>query len=330
MTAASSGQIVCGPFPAPRSACGAPTSAPTGHTPPGRLTSGCGATGRPDANSAHRAVRPRAVLPGPLPVLRFRRVRGRGRSGAQGSDRWNCSTRSRRSSNSAPTSPMLALGRPRIGRALQSIYFGGGTPSLMPPARVERLIAIAARRYGIDDDAEITLEANPGPDEVGDMAAFRRAGVNRVSLGAQSFDTRRAEEPRPSPLGGGHRRGGSGREKRRDRLSQPRSPVRRPGPERGLMGGLARFGTRTRTGPSVALRADPRRSRCRRAHRPVRRSPVHVAPAPAAGAIVPERIKTTIGRRTSTSTRPRCSRHSAGATTRSRTGLDPATRAATT
>lgn len=71
---------------------------------------------------------------------------------------------------------------------LRSVYFGGGTPSLMPPERVARLISIARARLGVADDAEITLEANPGPDELGDMAGFRRAGVTRVSFGAQSFD----------------------------------------------------------------------------------------------------------------------------------------------
>lgn len=71
---------------------------------------------------------------------------------------------------------------------LQSVYFGGGTPSLMPPERVARLLAEARHRFGLAADAEITLEANPGPDERGDLAAFARAGVNRVSFGAQSFD----------------------------------------------------------------------------------------------------------------------------------------------
>ncbi len=74
-------------------------------------------------------------------------------------------------------------GRPR----LSSLYLGGGTPSLMPADRVEQLVAMAAARFGLDPDAEITLEANPGPDERGDFEAFRRAGINRVSIGAQSF-----------------------------------------------------------------------------------------------------------------------------------------------
>lgn len=72
------------------------------------------------------------------------------------------------------------------GRALTSLYFGGGTPSLAPPALVESVIAAADRRWGFAPGAEITLEANPG-DRAG-FPALRAAGVNRLSLGVQSFD----------------------------------------------------------------------------------------------------------------------------------------------
>ena len=74
--------------------------------------------------------------------------------------------------------------RPPLG----SLYFGGGTPSLVPGEWLERLVATVRRRYGLAPDAELTLEANPGPDERGDLAAFAAAGVNRVSFGAQSMD----------------------------------------------------------------------------------------------------------------------------------------------
>lgn len=70
---------------------------------------------------------------------------------------------------------------------LGSVYFGGGTPSLMSPAQVERLLAAADAAFGIQADAEITIEANPGGGERGDLAGFRAAGVNRLSVGAQSF-----------------------------------------------------------------------------------------------------------------------------------------------
>ena len=70
---------------------------------------------------------------------------------------------------------------------LGSVYFGGGTPSLMSATQVERLLAAADAAIGIEADAEITIEANPGGGERGDLAGFRAAGVNRLSIGAQSF-----------------------------------------------------------------------------------------------------------------------------------------------
>jgi putative oxygen-independent coproporphyrinogen III oxidase len=71
---------------------------------------------------------------------------------------------------------------------LETLYIGGGTPSLLPAESITRLIALVAARYGLAPGAEITLEANPGPDERGDAAALRTAGVNRLSIGAQSMD----------------------------------------------------------------------------------------------------------------------------------------------
>jgi putative oxygen-independent coproporphyrinogen III oxidase len=76
----------------------------------------------------------------------------------------------------------------RLGRRpLASIFFGGGTPSLMQPATVAALIEDARRRFDPLPDLEITLEANPTSVEAGRLAAFRAAGVNRVSLGVQSL-----------------------------------------------------------------------------------------------------------------------------------------------
>lgn len=74
------------------------------------------------------------------------------------------------------------------GRALGSIFFGGGTPSLMPPALVEALIAQARRHWRFADNIEITLEANPSSVEAARFADLARAGVNRVSLGLQALD----------------------------------------------------------------------------------------------------------------------------------------------
>ena len=74
------------------------------------------------------------------------------------------------------------------GRRLGSIFFGGGTPSLMPPETVAALIGAAERRWGFTPDIEITLEANPSSVEAARFADIARAGVNRVSLGLQALD----------------------------------------------------------------------------------------------------------------------------------------------
>ena len=74
------------------------------------------------------------------------------------------------------------------GHRLTSIFFGGGTPSLMDPSTVEAVIAAARRHWRSADDLEITLEANPNSAEAARFAELARAGVNRISLGLQSFD----------------------------------------------------------------------------------------------------------------------------------------------
>lgn len=83
----------------------------------------------------------------------------------------------------------LAWEAARLGRRrLTSIFFGGGTPTLMAPETVAALIEDAGRLFEPASDIEITLEANPTSVEAGRLAAFRRAGVNRVSLGVQSLE----------------------------------------------------------------------------------------------------------------------------------------------
>ncbi len=74
------------------------------------------------------------------------------------------------------------------GRTISSIFFGGGTPSLMPPATVAALIEAADQRWGLAADCEITLEANPNSVETSNFAALAVAGVNRISIGIQSLD----------------------------------------------------------------------------------------------------------------------------------------------
>ena len=78
--------------------------------------------------------------------------------------------------------------RETTGGRLTSIFFGGGTPSLMPPATVAALIEAAESHWGFAPDIEITLEANPSSVEAARFADLAAAGVNRVSLGLQSLD----------------------------------------------------------------------------------------------------------------------------------------------
>ncbi|MEO5656329.1 MAG: radical SAM family heme chaperone HemW [Nitrospiria bacterium] len=75
------------------------------------------------------------------------------------------------------------------GRRARSLYFGGGTPSLTPPARLARLIARCRTAWGLAEDAEITLEVNPETASLGAFRAWGEAGVNRISLGVQSLDS---------------------------------------------------------------------------------------------------------------------------------------------
>ena len=74
------------------------------------------------------------------------------------------------------------------GRVLNTIYFGGGTPSLMTPDTVAEVIAAARRLWIPANDLEITLEANPGSVEAGRFAGYRDAGVNRISMGIQALN----------------------------------------------------------------------------------------------------------------------------------------------
>ncbi|WP_156958784.1 radical SAM family heme chaperone HemW [Labrenzia sp. DG1229] len=72
-------------------------------------------------------------------------------------------------------------------KSVQSIFLGGGTPSLMDPATVDRLLKAVSDRWSLDDGVEITLEANPTSVEANRFKGYRAAGVNRVSLGVQSL-----------------------------------------------------------------------------------------------------------------------------------------------
>jgi putative oxygen-independent coproporphyrinogen III oxidase len=83
----------------------------------------------------------------------------------------------------------LAATRALTGpRTVHSIFFGGGTPSLMQPETTAAILDAIAQHWTVEADAEITLEANPGSVEAARFAGFKAAGVNRVSLGVQSLD----------------------------------------------------------------------------------------------------------------------------------------------
>ena len=82
----------------------------------------------------------------------------------------------------------LAVADHEKGAPLDSIYFGGGTPSLLQPLQVSRIIDLAAELFSLSPGVEITLEANPGTIDHKRLQNFREAGVNRLSLGVQSFD----------------------------------------------------------------------------------------------------------------------------------------------
>ncbi len=75
-------------------------------------------------------------------------------------------------------------------RTLASLYWGGGTPSLIPPESLAPLLDTITAAWPLEPEAEITLEANPGALDVHHLAGYRRAGINRLSLGIQSFDDR--------------------------------------------------------------------------------------------------------------------------------------------
>jgi len=86
----------------------------------------------------------------------------------------------------------LAVELPRVwGRTVQTVFIGGGTPSLFSAQSIDKLLAGVRALTRLSPDAEITLEANPGTVEAERFAGYRQAGVNRLSLGIQSFDDER-------------------------------------------------------------------------------------------------------------------------------------------
>ena len=82
----------------------------------------------------------------------------------------------------------MAQSRDEQPRRSRTIFFGGGTPSLLSVSQITRLLNACFRSFTVDNDAEITLEANPATLTQAQLAGLREAGINRLSMGAQSFD----------------------------------------------------------------------------------------------------------------------------------------------
>ena len=74
------------------------------------------------------------------------------------------------------------------GRKIISIFFGGGTPSFIEPHYISEIIQHIKRKFSVNEDAEITLETNPGTVSIEKSAEFRKIGINRISIGIQSFN----------------------------------------------------------------------------------------------------------------------------------------------
>ena len=85
-------------------------------------------------------------------------------------------------------SEIARLGAETRGRVLQTVFFGGGTPSLMQPSLVSAVLEKISATWTLANDFEVTLEANPGSVEAGRFQGYRDAGVNRVSLGVQALN----------------------------------------------------------------------------------------------------------------------------------------------
>ena len=77
---------------------------------------------------------------------------------------------------------------PNVRQRTDTIYFGGGTPSLLEPSQLERILTALYKHFAIDESPEITLEINPGSVNAEKLGEFRRLGIDRASFGAQTFD----------------------------------------------------------------------------------------------------------------------------------------------
>ena len=76
---------------------------------------------------------------------------------------------------------------PKVGKALSTVFFGGGTPSLLSVKQLNRILGVIEKQFGIAADAEISMEIDPGTFDLIQLQGYRNAGVNRISLGVQAF-----------------------------------------------------------------------------------------------------------------------------------------------
>lgn len=79
------------------------------------------------------------------------------------------------------------LATPIAGDRLETVFFGGGTPSLLSPAQIENILSLLGRRFTLAQDAEISIEMDPGTFDLAQLQGYQTAGINRVSLGVQAF-----------------------------------------------------------------------------------------------------------------------------------------------
>ena len=154
------------------------------------------------------------------------------------------------------------------GRTVSTIFFGGGTPSLMQPATVGAILDAIAQHWAIAPDVEVTLEANPTSVEATRFRGYRAAGVNRVSLGVQALDDARAEGARPAAYGARSARRGRDRA-RRVRALFVRSDLRAAAADAAAIG-RASSSARSPKPPSICRSISSPSSRTRRSRRCMR------------------------------------------------------------
>lgn len=83
---------------------------------------------------------------------------------------------------------IISRGKACKGETVSSIFFGGGTPSILPAEWIEEILSAAGTAFSIEEDAEISMEANPGTVDAEKLTVYRRAGINRLSFGCQSAE----------------------------------------------------------------------------------------------------------------------------------------------